>query len=90
MFSHCSVQLGEAAPDALAQALRAAWAGQPAAPGAEDLDAVYRTIEFRDGGQALLLRAAYVGGVGHPGAPAFEAAWALLERQFPVAGSPGG
>lgn len=83
-FSHSSVRLSEARLGEILAALRAAFAEQPAADPEDDPNGDYRTLDFRDGGRVFRLWTEYVAGAPHPESPASDAAWALLEEQFPT------
>jgi hypothetical protein len=84
VYTWCSVQLDAEPLAALTQALHAARDAQESV-GSDDPDAIYRTLEFWNGGRPVRLCIEYVGAVATPAAPAFEAAWRLLETQFAVA-----
>jgi hypothetical protein len=86
VFSHRSVELDAARVAEIAAALRAAWLEHPRGETEADPQRQYRTVEFRDGDKVRELRVEYDAGLPRPAAPAFEAAWRLLEQQFPEAG----
>jgi hypothetical protein len=83
-FSHRSIQLDEARLGAILTALRVAFAEQPRSEIKDNPNGDYRTLEFRDGSRVLRLRTEYTDGSTSSESPALDAAWTLLEEQFPA------
>jgi len=83
LFDHCSVEYDRSKFAPLAGALRRARAELVNRDAVADPNGTYRTLEYRDDDEVVILRVEYVYGVASPTAPEFEAAWNELLELFP-------